>query len=181
MDEIRFASQTRTLTGRPSRRLVARILGTLTLLGIAPLPELSQASARHKKKHPKKPRPIRPVPYPVPPVPTCSDNLKNGTETDVDCGGPCGPCENGKTCSSLADCKSGLCSAGGICQTCSGDGAGNCPVDGTGQCQCSHQGACYSNSASIAPDCESCPEDTAACIFFDADLGANCYLRCGAV
>ena len=26
-------------------------------------------------------------------VPTCSDGVKNGQETDVDCGGPCPPCE----------------------------------------------------------------------------------------
>ena len=176
MDEIRFNTLTRTLTGQPNRRLVFRMLGALTLFGIAPLPELEQTSAKRKKKHHKNKQRGGQVPA----SPTCSDGLQNGSESDVDCGGTCGPCENGKTCSSFTDCQSGRCAPGGICQTCSGNGGGNCPVDGTGQCQCSPQGVCYSNAASIAPDCESCPEGTAACIFFDSELGANCYLRCGA-
>ena len=34
----------------------------------------------------------------------CSDNIKNGTETDIDCGGSCAPCAIGKVCAVLADC-----------------------------------------------------------------------------
>jgi hypothetical protein len=46
---------------------------------------------------------------------TCSDLVKNGSESDVDCGGPtCGTCANGKTCNVNGDCASGNCS-GGIC------------------------------------------------------------------
>jgi hypothetical protein len=38
-------------------------------------------------------------------TPTCSDGYKNGTETDVDCGGTCGAtCAVGKTCSMGGDC-----------------------------------------------------------------------------
>ncbi|MDB4953681.1 MAG: Tryptophan synthase alpha chain [Myxococcales bacterium] len=29
------------------------------------------------------------------PVPLCNDGVRNGDETDVDCGGTCGPCEDG--------------------------------------------------------------------------------------
>ena len=44
---------------------------------------------------------------------TCSDGLRNGNETDVDCGGSCGStCGIGKICSSNPDCSSGNCSAG---------------------------------------------------------------------
>ncbi len=51
----------------------------------------------------------------APPAPTCVDGIKNGTETDVDCGGAtCPKCINGKICTGSADCVSGLCS-GGIC------------------------------------------------------------------
>src|SRR5205823_3728276 len=47
------------------------------------------------------------------PPPTCSDGVKNGTETDVDCGGTsCPKCANGKVCSLATDCSSGNCSAG---------------------------------------------------------------------
>lgn len=49
---------------------------------------------------------------------TCADNIKNGQETDIDCGGPaCPPCANGKTCLQPGDCASGLCS-GGTCVSC---------------------------------------------------------------
>jgi len=45
-----------------------------------------------------------------PPRTTCIDQQKNGTETDVDCGGDkCPKCEDGKGCASNADCKTGAC------------------------------------------------------------------------
>jgi hypothetical protein len=44
--------------------------------------------------------------------PTCADGVKNGMETDVDCGGDaCPPCASGKACGNDADCKSGHCPA----------------------------------------------------------------------
>lgn len=47
--------------------------------------------------------------------PTCTDNVLNGNEVDVDCGGPdCGKCDVGKVCGLFEDCKSGLC-VKGIC------------------------------------------------------------------
>ncbi|PID38679.1 MAG: hypothetical protein CSB49_04320 [Proteobacteria bacterium] len=42
------------------------------------------------------------------PQPTCTDTIKNGAETDVDCGGPCSPCGLNKTCEVLSDCESPL-------------------------------------------------------------------------
>ncbi len=48
--------------------------------------------------------------------PTCNDCLKNGSETDVDCGGDaCPPCAVKSACLSDADCQSGLC-MGSVCQ-----------------------------------------------------------------
>ncbi len=44
---------------------------------------------------------------------TCSDTVKNGSETDVDCGGSCGAtCANGQSCLLNGDCLSGNCSSG---------------------------------------------------------------------
>lgn len=40
---------------------------------------------------------------------TCSDNVKNGSETDVDCGGSCSGCEAGEVCAVHADCSGGAC------------------------------------------------------------------------
>lgn len=39
----------------------------------------------------------------------CSSGTKNGDEGDVDCGGSCPPCENGKTCNIDSDCASASC------------------------------------------------------------------------
>ena len=51
----------------------------------------------------------------TPGPPTCSDNFKNGDETDIDCGGSsCQPCANGLNCILNADCESGVCCTG-IC------------------------------------------------------------------
>ena len=45
--------------------------------------------------------------------------LRNGSETDVDCGGgTCGKCGTGKMCSVTADCAAGACT-GGFCQAAS--------------------------------------------------------------
>jgi hypothetical protein len=42
--------------------------------------------------------------------PTCSDNAKNGTETDIDCGGAtCAPCAVGDFCFKATDCVNHVC------------------------------------------------------------------------
>ena len=40
---------------------------------------------------------------------TCSDGNRNGDETGVDCGGPCGPCPDGQACNLDAECESRRC------------------------------------------------------------------------
>lgn len=45
---------------------------------------------------------------------SCTDGIKNGAETDTDCGGACAKCGNGKSCASNVDCTSAAC-AGGKC------------------------------------------------------------------
>ncbi|MFO0655571.1 MAG: fibrinogen-like YCDxxxxGGGW domain-containing protein [Polyangia bacterium] len=42
--------------------------------------------------------------------------MKNGNELDVDCGGSCGKCGFGKTCTGNADCANGVCGAGNVCR-----------------------------------------------------------------
>jgi hypothetical protein len=46
----------------------------------------------------------------------CMDAIKDGAETDVDCGGPaCPTCATGKLCAVDADCTSNTCVMG-VCQ-----------------------------------------------------------------
>ncbi len=43
---------------------------------------------------------------------SCSDAVKNGSESDVDCGGSCNGCDLGETCGVPADCASKACTGG---------------------------------------------------------------------
>jgi hypothetical protein len=87
---------------------------------------------------------------------TCSDGLKDGTETDVDCGGSCPPCVNGKDCKAAADCESAFCNSL-VCAACSsasqcasGDlcdlqlNGGTCLVAGALGAPCTAAGQCTS-------------------------------------
>lgn len=79
---------------------------------------------------------------------SCSDGIKNGTETGVDCGGSCKGC-GGVPCGKNADCASSVCFAG-LCQIPTG---GDCTSDLT----CA-SGLCSSlkcTSCAVASDCAS--------------------------
>jgi hypothetical protein len=67
---------------------------------------------------------------------SCMDGMKNGTETDVDCGGTCSKCALGSSCKVAGDCQSNVCGAGSKCG-CSADaqcGSGKF-CDPTGACK----------------------------------------------
>ena len=46
---------------------------------------------------------------------TCFDRIRNGPESDIDCGGDCLLCTDGKACRIARDCLSGYCSEG-VCE-----------------------------------------------------------------
>lgn len=106
---------------------------------------------------------------------TCTDSLKNGGETDVDCGGPCSPCAVGKACGSGTHCVTGVCS-GSICQapTCT-DGVKNgseTSLDCGGGCP----GCAGGQTCSAASDCASLLCNTTTCasaISIVADAGGR--------
>ncbi|MEY3015680.1 MAG: hypothetical protein RIT45_4415, partial [Pseudomonadota bacterium] len=73
----------------------------------------------------------------------CNDGIKNGEETDVDCGGSCPTaCEVDQGCAVDADCASKWCGAAGVClkgcpdapdpNDCDGDGLTNKEEDANG-------------------------------------------------
>jgi hypothetical protein len=90
------------------------------------------------------------------PVNRCRDRVKNGDETDVDCGGSCQTCAAAKTCSQPTDCQSGACTAGtcGAASCTNGrrdgyesdvDCGGVCPACATGAA-CAADRDCASNA-----------------------------------
>eukprot|EP00500_Bicosoecida_sp_ms1_P002361 CAMPEP_0203814678 /NCGR_PEP_ID=MMETSP0115-20131106/5421_1 /ASSEMBLY_ACC=CAM_ASM_000227 /TAXON_ID=33651 /ORGANISM="Bicosoecid sp, Strain ms1" /LENGTH=1457 /DNA_ID=CAMNT_0050723559 /DNA_START=72 /DNA_END=4441 /DNA_ORIENTATION=+ len=100
----------------------------------------------------------------------CDDGVRNGAESDVDCGGAlCDGCAEGHGCSSGADCESLSCDSSGACAapTCAdgvrngleagvdcGSSASGCPLCNIGQ-RCSTGGDCASGTC-IAGVCASC-------------------------
>ena len=89
-------------------------------------------------------------------APSCTDSVKNGDETDVDCGGTtCGACADSKKCILAGDCKSGVCTAGACAAPSCTDSVKNgveTDVDcGGGTCpKCADTKAC-----AYASDCKS--------------------------
>ena len=83
---------------------------------------------------------------------SCIDSLRNGTETDVDCGGSCVACGLNKACALNSDCASGLCSGGycvavGNCHDSTANGSETDIDCGGGTCSaCANGKACKINS-----------------------------------
>lgn len=99
---------------------------------------------------------------------SCADGVRNGTETDIDCGGSCRPCNNGKTCTLALDCSSGVCSGNTCLPPNCGDGIKNSDetdIDCGGSCgRCGVQQGCQS-----ATDCS-----TAYCLHNSCVALATC-------
>ncbi len=98
--------------------------------------------------------------------PQCSDGVKDGNETDVDCGGSCGACAVGKGCAVDQDCLSEACD--GVSLTCAANqcvdhqkdgtetdvdcGGGTCPLCALGK-TCGNGGDCASNYCNPSHQC----------------------------
>ena len=127
-------------------------------------------------------------------VSTCGNGVKDGLETDVDCGGGvCGTCDNGESCNIGADCTDGSCVAL-ICQAagcndmtengdetdvdCGGPACAGCP-DGDA---CLENADCISGSCDtvttltcLAPTCSDSVENGSET---DVDCGGSCPQDC---
>lgn len=111
--------------------------------------------------------------------PACDDNIEDGQETDIDCGGPvCPACAPGDQCQVPADCDSGVCT-GQVCQAAACDddlengqetdvdcGGPTCPECQLGE-DCLVDGDCQSGACEAGqcvdagPDCAGAAADPA--------------------
>lgn len=82
----------------------------------------------------------------------CADGLRDGLESDVDCGGACDGCADGLACGVDADCLNGRCEAG-TCTSCVDDALNGdeSDVDCGGSCH----GCADGLSCMVAADCGS--------------------------
>jgi hypothetical protein len=84
--------------------------------------------------------------------PRCNDQVRNGNESDVDCGGACTACPDARTCATANDCASGVClNSKCVARSCtdglkSGD---ETDVDCGGACVACDEG----KSCTLADDC----------------------------
>jgi hypothetical protein len=126
----------------------------------------------------------------------CSDHLRDGAETDVDCGGTdsCARCMNGLRCMSDADCMSSACDASSLlcvadpCADHRRDGAesdvdcggGTCPACALGQV-CRSDTDCTTNACdgiSLACVTDQCSDHRRDGAETDADCGGGTCMRC---
>jgi hypothetical protein len=111
--------------------------------------------------------------------PGCANNVKDGGETDKDCGGPCDPCADNRHCVIGADCVSLVC-VSKVCKspTC-GDAVKNgseADVDCGGGCPpCADNKAC-----AVANDCAGGVCNGQLCCTPALDA-ITCLGRCGVV
>ncbi|MCK5283532.1 MAG: hypothetical protein KAK00_09080 [Nanoarchaeota archaeon] len=124
----------------------------------------------------------------------CNNGIKDGTETDVDCGGSCGStCKEDENCDKDRDCISGYCNPDGLCKEpscedgvengdetdvdCGGDDCDKCPKDSSceddSDCE---TGKCKFNTC-VDPD--SCSDNEISPGETDVDCGGSCPARCG--
>ena len=88
--------------------------------------------------------------------PTCFDRARNGDETDVDCGGSCGGCAAGATCTAASDCQTASCDGTCAAPSCS-DGVHDgveTDVDCGSTCGgCAVGQACWSSADCLGHQC----------------------------
>lgn len=167
MDAARFDALARSFRIGYSRRTMlgfglGGLLGTLGLEST-----VARKHKKHKKKHKK---------------PTCHDGNQNGSESEIDCGGGCPRCANGRTCASRDDCAGALCT-GGTCTACAENS--QCGTDVNGECVCLQPGdngpfVCTTNIyTGPFTSCASCAASTYCYISNPGEI--YCYRElCGA-
>lgn len=91
----------------------------------------------------------------TPSGPDCFDGVLNQEEVDVDCGGTCGPCVNGRKCTAPEGCVSGAC-ADGVC-------AKVADCEESGEALCTRLGKTCGSVSGVDKCGESRTEDCGTC------------------
>jgi hypothetical protein len=122
-------------------------------------------------------------------LPSCTDSVANGSETDIDCGGSCSDkCANDQKCMADGDCASTFCRKGLCVSACN-----NSIKDGT-EADVDCGGSCSAKCAEGQPcgtgdDCASAYCTSAVCVSHcatsakdgdetDIDCGGSCSTKC---
>lgn len=106
---------------------------------------------------------------------TCSDDIQNQDETDVDCGGSCEPCKIEKKCTTDKDCETGNCEYG-YCEEERDENATDSDKNGTNE-TCTADGG--EMAGELDSDCDGMPDEWEALYGLDphnkndANLDAN--------
>ena len=186
MDSERFDEVVRAWTAGTPRRTVLGLLAG-SLVGLAALDESAAKKKKHRRKKPKPGSPPASPPAspptsppasppPPPAVDVCANGIKDGDETDIDCGGRCDKCRVNRQCIVDADCFTANC-RNGKCTACQFDA--DCPAG----CFCGASANCYNKDESAAinvagNDCGDCPPRTSTC--FSPSAGViRCRPFCG--
>lgn len=121
---------------------------------------------------------------PAEPEPSCTDEILNGDETDLDCGGSCGPCDVLESCIEGDDCVEGVCEADTCVAASCDDGVMNgaeVAVDCGDSCVCDIGQPCTDGSDCVDGVCEEGTCQAAACDDAvlngdetDEDCGGSC-------
>lgn len=117
--------------------------------------------------------------------PACDDGVKDGTESDLDCGGKCAPCDDDKGCGVDADCASSACRKNVCVSQCADgkqDGAETDVDCGGGTCPaCVDGAACGANEDCASHTCvqglcfaQECADGTKNGSETDVDCGGTC-------
>ncbi len=99
----------------------------------------------------------------------CSNNVLDGNETDIDCGGPCKRCEALKNCTDERDCLSRLCENGECVPVRCEDRT--CPDHSSCQLQ-ENRAVCICEEGYTGSDCTECDEG------YEKDESGNCNEIC---
>jgi hypothetical protein len=104
-------------------------------------------------------------------APSCVDGVKNGDESDMDCGGPCpDKCKDGAACVTVNDCTSGNCDSSLCYPTTCRDGrrdGDESDVDCGGSCpKCGVARACTSDADCDHGRCQGVSDGGKVCFVF---------------